>query len=406
MFMLRICRMELGGAVIAAGWGRRQKPAVSRNVLLLLLLARLGGAETQALSPSSEPDTETEVEDPGSHPAFLGEAAIGLPASPSSPQWVDQSRLQAFMAAPFMTKVQLSCKVTGSPEPNIRWTKDGLDIEVNDSVRQDFFDYYRVKPQQQMLVITQLMQAHEGRYTCIVSNKWGSIQHTFTVEGLEHFHDAPRIIEKPINQTVVVGMDAHLKCVVDSGSLVPAIHWVKIIAFENYEPFRKYQNKEELVLRNVTKKNEGTYACVIISNAGKTMATARLEVLEDYEAIEQPPENITSAPGTSVNFHCKTPLAVRPYITWVKLLEGEADMLVLAEQTEVLTLTNITETDAGLYACTIGTNSHNTFWETAYLTVTELDPQLNLVTPLTAATKLIVIVVCVSALAVVLVVVI
>ena len=80
-----------------------------------------------------------------------------------------------------------------------------------------------MKSKQQKLVISQLLKAHEGKYTCIVANKWGNLQHSTVVEGLEHSVYAPKVIEKPDNQTVAVGMDTHLKCVVDSGSLVPSI---------------------------------------------------------------------------------------------------------------------------------------------------------------------------------------
>ena len=73
------------------------------------------------------------------------------------------------------------------------------------------------------------------------------------------------------------------------------------------------------MLRNVSKKNQGTYACVIVSNAGTTMQKASVEVLEDYEAIEEPPQNITTSLGTIVSFHCDTPLDVRFYIQWVRL---------------------------------------------------------------------------------------
>ena len=149
---------------------------------------------------------------------------------------------------------------------------------------------FQEKPKQQKLVIKELQKAHEGRYTCIVSNTWGEIQHTFTLESREHNVYAPKIIEKPVDQTVVVGMNAHLKCVVDSGSLVPLIHWVKIkgkgdCQKGDCQQISEYKNKEELVLRNVSKKNQGTYACVMVTNGGRTMQRAYINVLEDYEEI-------------------------------------------------------------------------------------------------------------------------
>ena len=261
-----------------------------------------------------------------------------------------------------------------------------------------------MKSKQQKLVISQLLKAHEGKYTCIVANKWGNLQHSTVVEGLEHSVYAPKVIEKPDNQTVAVGMDTHLKCVVDSGSLVPSIHWAMVgeggnEKRPNFTMIPEFRNEEELVLRNATKKDQGLYACVIRTEAGNTIETAYVNVLEDYEAITEAPVNQTAPPGETVRFHCRTPLAIQRYIHWVRLLE--ADIEVLNQESQVLTLKNVSKADEGLYACAIGTTTQNTFWETAYLRVEPLkEPHHQ------PHSKLIAIVVCVSALAVFLVVVI
>ena len=80
----------------------------------------------------------------------------------------------------------------------------------------------------QRLVITQLQKNQEANYTCIVSNKWGSINNTVRVEALEHNIYKPKIIKKPENKTIVEGMTAYFSCEVDSGSLLAEIHWVKV----------------------------------------------------------------------------------------------------------------------------------------------------------------------------------
>lgn len=69
---------------------------------------------------------------------------------------------------------------------------------------------------------------------------------------------------------------------------------------------------------------------------------------------------------------------------------------VLANHTEVLTLENVTKDDAGPYSCVIGTESDNSFFETAYLTVTDEVPYPPIPHGHPVHTKLVVIVVCVS----------
>ena len=64
-----------------------------------------------------------------------------------------------------------------------------------------------------------------------------------------------------------------------------------------------------------------------------------------YYLPQSPPENVTAVAGSDVSFHCTTPLEIRPFISWVKIVEDE--FLLLSEHTEVLKLDNVTYADAG-----------------------------------------------------------
>jgi len=331
----------------------------------------------------------------------------GATQTPAPPSWVDKQSMKTVIAEPLHSRVLLACKAVGYPEPDIKWTKDGIKIEDDDLQKQDAFNYYKVNKAKQRLVISQLQKAHEGKYTCIISNAYGTINHTYIVEGLEHNIYGPKIIEKPYNQTIVVGMDAYFRCDVDAGGLAPVINWAKAKDVNNLDKSSKdsfilisgYENKNELVIHNASKKDSGLYVCFVQNSAGRAMEKAHLTVLADFEAVEHPPENISALTGSDVNFHCRTPLDIRPFISWVRIYE--ADIQTLAEQTEVLHLENVTASDAGEYACVIGTHTHNSFWETAFLSVTEVDPMMQTRIGQPHHTKLVVIVICVSALAMV-----
>ena len=258
----------------------------------------------------------------------------------------------------------------------------------------------------QRLVITQLQKNQEANYTCIVSNKWGSINHTVRVEALEHNIYKPKIIKKPENKTIVEGMSAYFSCEVDSGSLLAEIHWAKVKDVERLDKHSRdsfilisgVENSNELVIERVNQSHSGLYVCIVINSVGQTQAEAYLRVLAGYEAVEQPPENVTALAGQTVNFYCRTPLEIRPFISWVRTVEDEF-LVLLEEQTEVLRLDNVTVEDAGEYHCVVGSHSSNAIYESAWLSVTDQDP---LMRPQRnpQQTKLIVIVVCVSALAV------
>jgi len=327
--------------------------------------------------------------------------------APIPPTWLDKESMKTVIAEPLHNRVSLTCKADGFPEPEIKWTKDGIKIEDDNVQKQDAFNYYKVNKAKQRLIITQLRKEHEGSYTCIISNAYGTIQHTYIVEGLDHNIYGPKIIKKPENQTVVVGMDAYFICDVDAGSLVPSINWAKVKDVNNFDKssadsfilISGYQNKNELIIRNVSKQASGLYVCFVKNGAGRAQAMAHLTVLAQIEAVEDPPENITALTGSNVNFHCRTPLEIRPFISWIRI--HEMDLEHLAEHTEVLRLENITAEDTGEYACVIGTNSENSFWESAFLTVNEFDPLMQTRIGKPHQTKLVVIVICVSALAMV-----
>ena len=69
----------------------------------------------------------------------------------------------------------------------------------------------QVNAKKQRLVITRLLKEQEGRYACIVTNPLGSLTHSFTVEALDRAVYRPKIVERPMNQTIIVGMDASFK---------------------------------------------------------------------------------------------------------------------------------------------------------------------------------------------------
>ena len=54
----------------------------------------------------------------------------------------------------------------------------------------------------------------DGQYTCTVSNKWGSIQHTIRVQGVERVvAQAPSVIPgQPGNHSLEIGGNVSLSC--------------------------------------------------------------------------------------------------------------------------------------------------------------------------------------------------
>lgn len=62
--------------------------------------------------------------------------------------------------------IVLECMVSGSPKPNLTWTKDGGPLLMTD---RHFFT-----AEDQLLIITNTMMSDAGTYECEISNSLGS----------------------------------------------------------------------------------------------------------------------------------------------------------------------------------------------------------------------------------------
>jgi len=241
----------------------------------------------------------------------------------AQPSWVDQQSMERKIAKPLHHRLVLSCKAVGYPEPDIQWMKDGIKIGSDESKKQDSFNYYKVNKRKQSLVIMQLLKVHEGSYTCIISNPYGTINHTYIVEGLEYNIYGPKIIEKPNNQTIIVGMDAYFRCGVDGGGLATVIKWVYAqnvnyldkSGKDSFTIISGYKNKNELIIHNASKKDSRWYTCFVQNSAGRAVEKAHLMVLAVMDTAEQPPENITaSTTRTLLDIWSKIKLCVFSYL--------------------------------------------------------------------------------------------
>ena len=56
------------------------------------------------------------------------------------------------------------------------------------------------------------MKSDEGDYTCVVSNEFGIIRHTFKIEVLQYLQDKPLLVDKSSNLTLLEGMNARFYC--------------------------------------------------------------------------------------------------------------------------------------------------------------------------------------------------
>ncbi|XP_078696173.1 uncharacterized protein LOC144924636 [Branchiostoma floridae x Branchiostoma belcheri] len=210
--------------------------------------------------------------------------------APHPPVWQKPEDKQKIIMAPAGKTVKMRCPATGRPRPTIRWLKDKQEFRESDRM-----EGYKIRNKHWSLVLTGIVPADEGFYTCIIQNAYGSINHTYELDVRERSPSRPILAPGlPQNQTVVVGSTVDFQCKVFSDAQ-PHIQWLK-----HYEVNGSYvdangkphvrvlkrgllqdtkQDLEKLVLRNVTEEDAGQYTCLAGTSIGFSYNSAWLTII-------------------------------------------------------------------------------------------------------------------------------
>uniref|UniRef100_A0A8C6WX84 Fibroblast growth factor receptor n=1 Tax=Neogobius melanostomus TaxID=47308 RepID=A0A8C6WX84_9GOBI len=160
------------------------------------------------------------------------------------------------------------------------------------------------------------------------------------------------------------------------GKPTPKLRWLK-----NNRPFRQedrmggYKVRSQhwtLIMESVVPSDKGNYTCLVENEFGAINHTYTLDVVErsPHRPILQAglPANTTVHVGEDARFVCKVYSDAQPHIQWLKHItqngsrygpDGHPYVRVLkrsginSTDVEFLTLTNVTEKDAGEYICKV-----------------------------------------------------
>ncbi|KPP63702.1 fibroblast growth factor receptor 4-like [Scleropages formosus] len=141
------------------------------------------------------------------------------------PYWTHVERMEKKLyAVPAGNTVKFRCPAMGNPLPTIRWLKNGREFRGEHRIGG-----IKLRHQHWSLVMESVVPSDRGNYTCMVENKYGSINHTYLLDVLERSPHRP-ILQAglPANTTAVVGSDVQFQCKVYSDAQ-PHIQWLKHI---------------------------------------------------------------------------------------------------------------------------------------------------------------------------------
>ncbi|KAK3750974.1 hypothetical protein QZH41_009127 [Actinostola sp. cb2023] len=243
----------------------------------------------------------------------------------------------SFIAWPALHSIKLKCKANGSAPLQFQWLKDGKPI-VNRRLQPV------LKTDQWFLRIRDLVPSDTGDYTCIVSNPYGKVNHTYTLHVVSKPRSRPILrCGYPKNTTTKTHSNVKLKCIVElSGSLPDFrwIHWhetpsnymnsldllngqftvIDPLHYSTIDLGNKGQHGVELRLTNVTTKDFGLYTCIASNHLGQDYRSAFLIKTKPMSSEEK--TETTLAKHRTTNGPSK---GKESYVNQVKLSDSSND---------------------------------------------------------------------------------
>ncbi|NWV27916.1 FGFR1 factor, partial [Origma solitaria] len=240
------------------------------------------------------------------------EADNTKPNQAIAPYWTYPEKMEKKLhAVPAAKTVKFKCPSSGTPNPTLRWLKNGKEFKPDHRIGG-----YKVQGLGH-IIMDSVVPSDKGNYTCIVENKYGSINHTYQLDVVERSPHRP-ILQAglPANKTVALGSNVEFVCKVYSDPQ-PHIQWLKHIEVNGSKigpdnlPYVQIlktagvnttdKEMEVLHLRNVSFEDAGEYTCLAGNSIGISHHSAWLTVLE---AIEDTPAIMTSPFYLEIIIYC------------------------------------------------------------------------------------------------------
>ncbi|XP_041921393.1 myopalladin isoform X3 [Alosa sapidissima] len=173
---------------------------------------------------------------------------------------------------------RLDCKVSGLPNPEIMWLRNGQPIYP------DFTHRMLVRENGIHSLITDpLTKKDAGTYTCIASNKAGQSSFCLELRVVEkEMKHPPQFVEKLQNTGIAEGIPVRLECRV-VGMPAPVIFWKKDNETIPHSRDRMSMHQDAtgyvcLLIQPTRKEDAGWYTVSAKNEAGIISCTARLDI--------------------------------------------------------------------------------------------------------------------------------
>ncbi|XP_051929217.1 hemicentin-1 isoform X2 [Hippocampus zosterae] len=158
----------------------------------------------------------------------------------------------------------LNCDVRGEPLPTIQWSKNGINVHINNRVRQ---------LDNGSLAIFGTVVEDAGNYICVATNDAGVVERSVTLT----LQRAPTIIVEPVTTVVDVGTTLVLNCQAE-GEPTPIIEWSRqghpLLGHAHFTIL----SNGSLRVNSAQKEDTAEYECVARNLLGSVLVRVGLNV--------------------------------------------------------------------------------------------------------------------------------
>jgi titin len=254
-------------------------------------------------------------------------------------------------------EIRFVADVTGSPTPNISWTKDDNPIkpDANHIIESDNTTH--------TLIIKNVKPTDEGKYRVIAENSLGHVDSTGQLTVLEQ-----PLIDQPFGDiTQPLGSDVSLKCKIIGGRPKPTITWLK-----NGKEFKGDDRHIitslpdgtcELLIKSLDEtENQSKYSLLVKNKIGQKEINSIITVKAPLEFIQLLKDQDILAQSSCV-LTVEINGIPKPTVKWLfndqEIKNTTKTKIESKQNLHTLTLPKVELTDEGIYKC-IATNSEGT----------------------------------------------
>uniref|UniRef100_A0A0K0E047 Hemicentin-1 n=1 Tax=Strongyloides stercoralis TaxID=6248 RepID=A0A0K0E047_STRER len=205
--------------------------------------------------------------------------------------------------------IKIDCRINANPLNEIIWTKEGEIIELSSSDKRTINDG-------QTLIIDSASEGYEGKYSCEMSNKAGTIKKDFIIS-----LTSPPSFNIPYENVSVLAGEMKILTCNAKGSDPITYDWTindeRIQDGTYSSSITITGNKIEV--QNAMVSDTGKFICIAHNNAGEARKTFNINVLEPPRFIDNRNIHEKIVLGDFLSIDCSVSGIPKPTIIWKKV---------------------------------------------------------------------------------------